>query len=220
MLVNPKPTSYAFGEKLPSAHVNSVWSQLVYAVDGNGGGSYSLTNPLSIIGNDITLGSAGNNTTLAADQVTVSGPLVLVATPALFAGMLVSTGDVNVASGRVNALGGDFAGPIVLVSTGRVRKRTVTLGDASVSITPQDADVYYMPTGVQTTARTLTINDASCADGDEMWVFTHETSNLLTVSGITPFGSLSLRFTSGDQWSVKLIRIGGLWRMAGFDELN
>ncbi len=40
-LTNPKPAGYALNELLPSAHVNSVWSQLTLALDGNGGGSYS-----------------------------------------------------------------------------------------------------------------------------------------------------------------------------------
>lgn len=49
-LSNPKPGGYAFGEKLPSAHVNSVWSQLVYALDGNDGGNYITVSPLSVMG--------------------------------------------------------------------------------------------------------------------------------------------------------------------------
>lgn len=76
-LVNPKPLGYAYGELLPSADVNSVWSQLTHAVDGAGGGSYTLSNPLSIDGDTVTiddLEAATANVTGAAtvDTLTVT----------------------------------------------------------------------------------------------------------------------------------------------------
>lgn len=40
-LVNPEPLGYALNQLLPSADVNSVWSQLTLALDGNAGGAYS-----------------------------------------------------------------------------------------------------------------------------------------------------------------------------------
>lgn len=55
-LVNPKPSGYATGERLPSADVNSVWDQLTDALDGAGGGTYTLTAALQINGDDVGIG--------------------------------------------------------------------------------------------------------------------------------------------------------------------
>src|SRR5574342_1057768 len=41
VLTNPEPLGYATNAILPSDDVNSVWSQLPLALDGNGGGTYS-----------------------------------------------------------------------------------------------------------------------------------------------------------------------------------
>ncbi len=38
---NPKPGGYVTGEKLPSAHVNTVWGNVEKAVDGTAGGTYA-----------------------------------------------------------------------------------------------------------------------------------------------------------------------------------
>lgn len=51
MLVDPKAgIGYAFGEKLPSAHVNTVWNQQPDAIDGIAGGTYAGTNVLTLSG--------------------------------------------------------------------------------------------------------------------------------------------------------------------------
>ena len=48
---NPNGGSgYLFGAKLPSAHVNLVWAYIEKAVDGIGGGTYTLAAPLTFAG--------------------------------------------------------------------------------------------------------------------------------------------------------------------------
>lgn len=52
------PTSgigYAYGEVLPSADVTTVFTQQQDALDGAGGGAYTLTAPLSIAGDSVTV---------------------------------------------------------------------------------------------------------------------------------------------------------------------
>lgn len=52
-LTDPKSgVGYAFGEKLSSAHVNTVWAQQVRALDAVNGGTYAL-------GSDVVLNGAG-----------------------------------------------------------------------------------------------------------------------------------------------------------------
>ena len=71
-LTNPKPLGFAYGEILTSALVNSAFSQLPYAVDGNAGGTYAPSDPI-IIGGD-GLNVTGQLT--ASGLTTISGTLV------------------------------------------------------------------------------------------------------------------------------------------------
>lgn len=47
---NPKPGGYLTGEKLPSAHVNTVWANVAKAIDGSAGGAYTLSSGISLTG--------------------------------------------------------------------------------------------------------------------------------------------------------------------------
>lgn len=74
MFTNPKPAGYAFGEKLPSGHVNSVWASIAKAVDPVGGGTYTLGsgNTLALVNNAGTSGWSLSNAGL-----TISGTVVV-----------------------------------------------------------------------------------------------------------------------------------------------
>jgi hypothetical protein len=54
-LTNPKPLGWAFGELLTSGQMNSIATQLPYALDGANGGPYTLSAPLSIDGDTVTI---------------------------------------------------------------------------------------------------------------------------------------------------------------------
>ncbi|HTJ17842.1 MAG TPA: hypothetical protein VL494_13775 [Steroidobacteraceae bacterium] len=79
-LTNPKPLGWAFGEILTSTQINSVASQLTHALDGAGGGSYTLSAPLTIGGDTVTISDtlvaptiSGN--TAFANDVDIAGSL-------------------------------------------------------------------------------------------------------------------------------------------------
>ena len=55
VLVNIKPLGWAYGEIFTSAQANSITSQLPNAIDGAGGGSYSLAAPLVIADDTVTI---------------------------------------------------------------------------------------------------------------------------------------------------------------------
>jgi hypothetical protein len=53
MLTNPKPLGHATGEKLSSTNVDAAFAQLPYAIDGNAGGAYTPSAPITIGGVDV-----------------------------------------------------------------------------------------------------------------------------------------------------------------------
>lgn len=76
MLTDPTGgAGYSFGAVLPSAHMTSITGQLPYAIDGNGGGSYSPTGAINI--SDASGGGLGNVDVMGAFEITTSGFLHL-----------------------------------------------------------------------------------------------------------------------------------------------
>lgn len=59
-LVNPKPSLWVAQETLTAAQMNSVGTQLPYALDGNAGGSYTPSAQISLLGTGGGAGSALN----------------------------------------------------------------------------------------------------------------------------------------------------------------
>ncbi len=57
-LTNPKPLGWAYGEILTSAQMNSVGSQIPYAIDGNAGGTYAPSDPIIIGGDGLSVTGA------------------------------------------------------------------------------------------------------------------------------------------------------------------
>lgn len=54
-LTNPKPLGWAYGEILTSAQANSIGTQLPYALDGNGGGTYEPSAPIIVGGSGLQI---------------------------------------------------------------------------------------------------------------------------------------------------------------------
>ena len=54
-LANPKPLGWGYGEILTSAQANSFGTQMPYALDGNGGGSYSPSAPIIVGGSGLQI---------------------------------------------------------------------------------------------------------------------------------------------------------------------
>lgn len=244
-----QPTGWAENQKLLSSEMNDLDTDHANAIDGAGGGAYTLTGPLSIDGDDIALGagtdvieigdtsavtlaieattSFGTGVTIAsggatiAGNSTISGNLTLNGT-----GALSVTGNATIgnASGDAHSITGTTTvnGPVVYSGTGRPQYKTATLTDSNANITPVTANIYYMPNGVMSAGRTVTIDDTDCANGDWLWVTSAETgASGLTVNG--PGGSPTYHTLSsgtGDQMALFLVRIAGTWRMIGLDYFN
>jgi hypothetical protein len=184
-LVNPKPAGYAFGEKLPSAHVNSVWSQLVYAIDGNAGGSYAPSgginittsldvstfvcsnggsftcNPTALFNGAVQLGNAG------ADAINIIGTATVSQAATFNNGFIVSAGSVTFDSGFTVGSSTATFNSLVLCNG------DVTLGNSALD--------------------TLTVNATAVFDGP---VTLGTTGDAITVPGTATFAAQAT-FTSG-----------------------
>ncbi len=250
-LVNPNPGGYAFGAKLPSAHVNTAWAQFPYCLDGNAGGTWAPATAININGLGLVVGGSGltapsitGNTTFA-NNITVTGSATFNGACTLgnaAADGIIFNGEGDFQNGFTVGGGGTatFQRPVVCSDTvalngastvtatmtysgaGRPVYKTATLTDANVNITPVTANIYYMPNGVMSTGRIVTIDDTNCVNGDWLWVTSAETgASGLTVNG--PGGSPTFHTLSsgtGDQMALFLVRVGGTWRMIGLDYFN
>lgn len=86
---NPKPGGYLTGERLPSAHVNTVWDNVAKAIDGDAGGTYAGPLTLSnVVAATITtaaihtetVDTAHIDTLVAVTSLTVPGDITLAST--------------------------------------------------------------------------------------------------------------------------------------------
>lgn len=127
----------------------------------------------------------GDTSLTLGGNLTVSGSTSLVglstsATAAFGAGITVAndadvTGDANV-TGDVTA-GGTITGK------GRIRARTLVIStDADATIGISTADTYYLPAGVYTATRTLTLATAGAVEGDIMTIWNMESAHAITVT--------------------------------------
>jgi len=138
-------------------------------------------------------------------------------------GTLNGNGDCNIGngSGDTHSLTGTLtvggSSIIGFASSGRIRYRTSSVSsDADASITPQTADVYFIPDGVLSVNRNFTIDDTSCANGDELRVVCEEATGgvaaVVRIPGPTTVATIS-RNAATSPFAVKLMRIGGTWRV-------
>jgi hypothetical protein len=102
------PTGWTTGDTLTETQINQLDAEHAAAIDGSGGGSYSLTNPLNILGDtvtfdDIVATNANIDYVIAPDALI--GDLIVSATTSLVSlscsSFLTVTGDVNL-NGNVN----------------------------------------------------------------------------------------------------------------------
>jgi hypothetical protein len=134
-LTNPKPLGYAYGEALPSGEVNSVWSQLPNAVDGIGGGAYTLTAPLSIDGDTVTIDDLEVTTGAVVNgalSVVGSSFLAAVAATSVATGALDVTGNTTLGNAGTDLV--TLAGVLGFTGTGRVKTSGTVHPNANTAV--------------------------------------------------------------------------------------
>jgi len=146
-------------------------------------------------------------------NLTVSGSTSLVglttsATAAFGAGITVTT---SIAAGTTIAATGDITSGGTITGIGRIQKRTYTFPtDANATVGIATGDVFYMPNGLMTTTRTITLSTAAATTGDQITVCTLDPTNILYV------GSYGLKFASGASQFATFTFIGGGWVLTSY----
>lgn len=197
-----KPLGWAVNEVLTSSQQNTLDEDHADAIDGVGGGAYTITAALSIDGDNITLG-AGTDTVTIGDGPT--GNFICNPTAFLQNGLDVVAGGMSVT--------GDIAinGPIIASGAGRLRLRYHTATNGNISVGPATADVVFTPSGVLSAARDQTVDDTGAANGDVMIFATDEGTHVVTVKNPGGGTIMTIRFVSGSRLSVTVMRIAGTW---------
>lgn len=225
MLTNPKPLGYAYGEVLPSADVNSVWSQLPNALDGIGGGSYTLTAPLEIDGDVVVIDELEVLTTLlCTGDISVTGVLfafgnvslgnsggdtLTVNAVATFQQNASFQGDVALGNSGSDTI--TLAGIQVATGAGRRRRRVSPGADADGSYGPKDWDRVRVSLNLAAN-RIYTIDDTNAADYDEIEFSLHsgpETLEIRDPAAVT----ITLLDTGGSYDWIRVIRLSGAWSL-------
>lgn len=238
-LVNP--LGWNTGDVLTEDQINDLDTDHANAVDGAGGGTYTLTAPLVFKGDnieideDLTVGGdldvdgvttvkgfladpaaifevSGNDVTISA-LVSVTGATCTLGSSTTS----INSGTINIgnASGDAVALQGTttFTAPFIGSGAGRIRPRVTLGGDANASYGPATADIVYVTTGTLTADRQYTISDTSAANGDCI-TFVNEQSNF-HVEILNPSAS-TIGFVENDDGKITsytFIRVSGTWRI-------
>lgn len=215
-----KVSGWAFGEILTAAQMNSLDVDHANAIDGAAGGSYTLSNPLTIGGNTVTINTLAVSGNMAvAGDVAVNGNVVLgddplldtltVAAIASFA-LSISVGTSATVGGSLFANGpAVFAGDVTVESVvqfsgnGRILGQFTELPDSNTSVditTTQELIV------TATASRQITITGATAGNDDWFIIyngsaFTQNLVGLVTANVLTKTG-------------VKYARVSGTWRVA------
>jgi hypothetical protein len=220
-LTNPKPLGWAFGEILTSAQMNSFGTQLTRALDGTGGGSYTLTNPLVLAGDVVEFDDVVINDDLTVDDdalvsgdLTVGGSLSLVGTAFLgtVAASSVSTGALT-ASGAT-ALNGNvtlgnsgtdlttLAGILGFTGTGRVQMTGTVHPNANTAV--DVAASRWNSAAPSGSAKSYTLSCTNEADGDWFAFYNNNGSENVLLAGLIVLAVVPNR-------GVFYMRIGGVW---------
>lgn len=146
-------------------------------------------------------------------NLTVSGSTSLVglttsASAAFGAGITVTT---DVSAGGDIAATGDIDAGGTITGIGRIKRRPYTFpsdADATVNITT--GDVFYMPNGLMTAARTITLSTASATTGDQVTFCTLDATTTLFVGGY------GLKFASGASQFATFTFISGGWVLTSY----
>lgn len=197
-LTNPKPLGWAYGERLTSAQMNSIGSQLPYAVDGNAGGTYAPSAPIIIGGSGVTLTGGINGSVAVATNVTAGGNITA---GTVSAATLASTGALTVAT--TAAITGSLL-------SNRLRFTTAVGPDANTTLTIGTSAQIIVATNL-TADRTYMINDASVQDGDWFIIQNLDVAQSIAITSQSAGTPITASSISALQ-SAFIYRVAGAWQ--------
>lgn len=99
------------------------------------------------------------------------------------------------------------------IAKGRFRRRVRTMGNAGETVSVSDYDIVYMPPGVMSADRTLTISTSGAVEGDVIRVVAKDTTYALDVDWGDDVASLK-RAADKQDW-LELTFIGSVWVKTG-----
>jgi hypothetical protein len=229
-LSNPKPLGWAFGEILTSAQMNSFGTQIIRALDGTGGGAYTLAAPLSIDGDTVELETCSVTDELnCSGDAEFTGSYVLCTGDVTISGILTATGNVSLGNSgsdtlNVNAVatfqrdatfqgnvtlgnaGTDtvtLTGVVVPTGTGRVLEPAVVVTTSASVDVAVTRHIYANPGGPGITY-TLSCTDAQ--DSDYFEIYNASATNAVSVAGL-------VTTTCGAKVGLRYVRISGAWQV-------
>jgi hypothetical protein len=201
--------------------MNSFGTQIIRALDGTGGGSYTLAAPLSIDGDTVTietleasnismLDALGTLTVYASVGLkndvaigTISADTLSVASTATFSAPVSFNGDVNLGNAGTDL--STLAGILGFTGTGRVQ--TTGTAHPNADTNPIDiASSRYNTAAPAASAKNYTLTCTNEADGD-WFVFYNagSTQNVLLAGLVTTI--------LVPQRGVFYLRIAGVWTL-------
>lgn len=186
-----KGPGWAVGEQLTSAQMNQLDTDHAKAVDGTGGGTYTLTAPLVLNGANVSVGqdlAVGDDLTVA-DDANIGGDATVVGQ---LAGGLITTENLR-APGFVEF----SAGP------GWDGLHNILMGDDPVFIYIDDGDV--------SAPRTWTISNTGARDG-QFFFFKNASSHDITINSpsqtpmiIVAAGDALISWRGNSIWRAMLV---------------
>lgn len=96
---------------------------------------------------------------------------------------------------------------------GRFKRRVLVMTDAGTTVSVSDHDLVYMPPGVMSADRTLTVSTSGAEEGDVLRVVAKDTIHTLDVDWGSDASALK-RATDKQDW-LELTFIGGVWIKTG-----
>lgn len=205
---NPKPLGYAYGELLPSGHVNSVWSQLPNALDGIGGGTYALVNPLTISGDTVSIDTLSVPTELLVDGAAEFAGTSLFTNDATFGDTVSFNHNVTIGNASVDTLTINSTSTLAAVlgfsGVGRILAQAAVVSTALQTVNITQNRIINIGIGVTSTT---TISGPSAQDGDWFAVqnfsagLAQNIAGLVTITGL-PNGEGRLYCRLSGVWTL------------------
>ena len=211
------PLGWAFGEILTSSQQNALQNEVIKALDGVNGGSYTLATALTLLGAGLSLGGVNHQ---------VTGTLSVVNTALL---TLLSGGTLTAAAGSTTNLQGTtnvsgtttvsgpttVSDPVTLSGDGHVRKRVLShIADADLSIGVNTCDVMWIEgsgTSGMTSDHALTLLSTGAAAGSQILIFTDHSTYAMTNADTG-----NLKAASGFvKWALMTYG-GGAWQRSAY----
>lgn len=212
-----KVSGWAFGEVLTSAQMNALDEDHAEAIDGVGGGTYTVTAPLTIEGDNVNLCTDG------ADICSIGGgatnTLIVNAATDFQRGVNVSAGSSSIAgavsfasSGSVTLQGPTtVADPMTLFGDGRLVFRPPgTINNANGSLVVTTTNFYQCAAATLSADRVWTINDTGAVDGDWIIVKNFDAGFTITINSPAAVNLGNLREGTSVDWAL-VMRVSGVW---------